>query len=97
MKISDIRIRKTFNEGNLLAIVSITIDDCLAVHEIKIIKGDSRVFVAMPSRKDENGVYRDVVHPITPAARETFEKVILTAYENHAATQNILDAVNISA
>ena len=97
MKISDIRIRKTFEEGNLKAIVSITIDDCLAIHEIKIVKGNDRVFVAMPSRKDENGVYRDVIHPITPASREAFEKVILAAYENHLSTQNILDSANISA
>lgn len=39
MTISEIRIRKTFPEGNLKAIVSATLDNCLAIHEIKIIQG----------------------------------------------------------
>lgn len=97
MKISDIKIRKTFNEGNLKAIVSIAIDDCLAIHEIKIVRNDNRTFVAMPNRKDENGVFRDIVHPVTSAARDSMEKIILAAYENYIATQNILDGATISA
>lgn len=55
MDISDIKIRKTIAEGRLRAIVSITFDDTLAVHDIKIVQGDERLFVAMPSRKDDNG------------------------------------------
>ena len=58
MDISDIKIRKTITEGRLRAIVSITIEDTLAVHDIKIVQGDERLFVAMPSRKDESGVFR---------------------------------------
>ena len=68
MDISDIKIRKTITEGRLRAIVSITIEDTLAVHDIKIVQGDERLFVAMPSRKDESGVFRDIVHPISPRA-----------------------------
>ena len=64
MDISDIKIRKTITEGRLRAIVSITIEDTLAVHDIKIVQGDERLFVAMPSRKDEGGVFRNVVGPI---------------------------------
>ena len=51
MNISDIKIRKTMTEGRLRAIVSITLEDTLAVHDIKIVQGDERMFVAMPSRK----------------------------------------------
>jgi stage V sporulation protein G len=39
----------------------------------------------MPSRKDENGVFRDIVHPISPAARKLFEETILDAYERQIA------------
>ena len=70
MDISDIKIRKTIAEGRLRAIVSITLEDTLAVHDIKIVQGDERLFVAMPSRKDDNGVFRDIVHPISPSARQ---------------------------
>ena len=46
MEISDIKIRKTMHEGRLRALVSITIDNAIAVHEIKIVQGDERLFVA---------------------------------------------------
>ncbi|MBE6845167.1 MAG: septation protein SpoVG [Ruminococcus sp.] len=85
MNISDIKIRKTISEGRLRAIVSITIEDTLAVHDIKIVQGDERLFVAMPSRKDENGVFRDIVHPISPAARQLVEDQILDAYSRYMA------------
>lgn len=84
MEISDIRIRKVLSgDKRLKAIVSITIDNLVAVHDIKVIKGDDRLFVAMPSRKDENGTYRDIIHPITAPARQKLEESILSAYEDY--------------
>ena len=92
MKITKTTIRKTFDKGNLKAVVSITLDDCIAIHDIKVIQGHERLFVAMPNRLDDNGQSRDIVHPINYAARETLEKMILTAYENHVATQAAIQA-----
>lgn len=83
MNITDIRIRKTYTENRLRALVSITVDYDLAVHDIKVIEGPERLFVAMPSRKDENGSFRDIAHPITPQARKQLEDAILNAYEQH--------------
>lgn len=83
MNITDIKIRKIIPDGRLRAIISITIDDMLAIHDIKVVQGDERLFVAMPSRKDENGVFRDVVHPISPEARSLVEGQILDAYTRH--------------
>ena len=83
MNITDIKIRKIIPDGRLRAIISITIDDMLAIHDIKVVQGDERLFVAMPSRKDENGVFRDVVHPISPDARQLIENQILDAYTRH--------------
>ena len=74
MEITDIKIRKIITEGRLRAVVSVTLDNMLAVHDIKVVQGDERLFVAMPSRKDESGVFRDIVHPISPAARQMFEQ-----------------------
>lgn len=85
MNISDIKIRKTITEGRLRAIVSITLEDALAVHDIKIVQGDERLFVAMPSRRDDSGVFRDIVHPISPDARRDIETEILDAYSRHLA------------
>ncbi len=85
MQITDVRIRKLMSGGRLRAVVSVTIDDMLAVHDIKVVQGETRLFVAMPSRKDENGVFRDIVHPISPEARKLIEEKILAAYEQHTA------------
>ena len=90
MLITEVKIRKTFAEGKLKAIVSITIDNSLAIHDIRIIHGTDRLFAAMPSRKDENGIYRDIVHPIDNETRDEFERIILAAYENYVALESIM-------
>ncbi len=87
MNISDVRIRKTYDDPRLKALVSVTINGDLAVHDIKIIEGPERLFVAMPSRKDENGTFRDIAHPITPGARKTLEDAILERYRTYLEEQ----------
>lgn len=73
---------RTYQDNKLRALVSVTVDGDLAVHDIKVIEGAERLFVAMPSRKDDNGVFRDIAHPITPEARQYLEGKILKAYED---------------
>ncbi|MCI1269275.1 MAG: septation regulator SpoVG [Ruminococcus sp.] len=85
MEITDVKIRKIMSDGRLRAIVSVTFSDMIAVHDIKVVQGDERLFVAMPSRKDENGIFRDIVHPISPSARKILEESILDAYEKQLA------------
>ncbi|MCR5815412.1 MAG: septation regulator SpoVG [Ruminococcus sp.] len=80
MTITDIKVRKLLPEGRLKAVVSITLDDTIAIHDIKVIEGSERLFIAMPSRKDESGCYRDIAHPISFGARADLEQKILSAY-----------------
>ena len=87
MEISDIRIRRILQEGRLRAVVSLTIDSAVALHDIKVVQGDERLFVAMPSRRDETGAYRDIVHPISVEARKQIETRILDAYEEFISAQ----------
>lgn len=82
MEISDIKIRKTMNDGRLRAVVSITIDNAIAIHDIKLVQGDDRMFVAMPSRREDSGMYRDIIHPISSSVRDKLEQRILEAYQN---------------
>ncbi len=86
MNISDIRIRKLLQEGRLRAVVSMTLDNAIAVHDIKIVQGDERIFVAMPSRKDESGTFRDIIHPISPESRQEIEARIIAAYEDYLSS-----------
>ena len=69
------------DEGRLRAVVSVTVDEMLAIHDVKVVQGDDRLFVAMPSRRDELGIFRDIVHPISTESREYIEKEVIRAYE----------------
>jgi stage V sporulation protein G len=81
MKITEIKIRKMYEDNRLRALVSVTLDNDFAVHDIKVIEGPERLFVAMPSRREETGVFRDIVHPITPDSRKYMEEMILDEYK----------------
>ena len=80
MQITDIKIRKFFDEGPMKAVVSVTFDDALAVHDIKVIYARERYFIVMPSRKNPDGTYRDIVHPINAAFRAELENAVIDAY-----------------
>ena len=61
-------------------IASVLVDDCFAIHDIRIIEGEKGLFIAMPSRKTQSGEYRDIAHPITPECRKMFEDAVLDEY-----------------
>ena len=95
MTISDIKFRKSLTGGNLKAIASLTIDGCIAIHELKVIEPDP-LFVAIPSRKDEAGAYHDIVHPINDRARNLIESAVLSAYKIYAESQVLISNINIT-
>ena len=80
MDITDIKIRKINDEGKMKAIVSVTFDDVFVVHDIKIIQGTDKLFVAMPSRKTPDGEYRDIAHPINAETIEMLQSKIIEKY-----------------
>ncbi len=81
MQITDIKVRKLFDEGPMKAVVSVTFDNQLAVHDIKVINARDKFFIVMPSRKNPDNTYRDIVHPINAAFREELERAVIEAYE----------------
>lgn len=80
MQITDIKIRKFFEDGPMKAVASVTFDEALAVHDIKVIYARDRYFIVMPSRKNPDGTYRDIVHPINAAFRAALEEAVIDAY-----------------
>ena len=80
MQITDIKVRKLFDEGPMKAVVSVTFDGQLAVHDIKVIYAREKYFIVMPSRKNPDDTYRDIVHPINSQFRATLEKAVIDAY-----------------
>ena len=85
MKITDVKIRKIFEEGPMKAIASVTFDAQLAVHDIKVIYAREKFFVVMPSRKNLDDTYRDIVHPINAQFRSLLEEAVIAAYEAELA------------
>lgn len=90
MQITDIKIRKIFDEGPMKAVVSATFDGQLAVHDIKVIYAREKYFIVMPSRKNPDSTYRDIVHPINAEFRNMLEEQIIAAY--HAECEALANA-----
>lgn len=81
MKITEVKVFPV-NEDRLKAYVTITIDDCFVVRDLKVIQGPSGLFVAMPSKKRKDGQFRDTAHPLNQETRNMIEDMVFEAYEN---------------
>jgi len=79
MQITEIRIHLR-NEERLLAFATVTFDSCFVVRNMKVVKGNSRPIICMPSRKMPDGTYKDMVHPITNEFRRYVEEKVIRAY-----------------
>ena len=97
MNITDIKIRKLFNEGPMKAIASITLDNAIAVHDVKVIYARERYFIVMPSRKNPDGTYRDIVHPINADFRASLESAVLAEYDREVERAKIEAAAEEAA
>ena len=80
MDITEVKIFPV-SDKKVKAYVSIVLDGCFIVRDLKVIDGDSKLFVAMPSKKMKDGSYRDMVHPLDNPTRLKIESSILEAYE----------------
>jgi stage V sporulation protein G len=88
MEITDIRIRKINAEGKMRAVVSVTFDNAIVIHDIKVIESQDKLFVAMPSRKTPDGEFKDIAHPINAEARDNIQNAILEKYESTVIQEN---------
>jgi stage V sporulation protein G len=88
MQITDVKVRKLFDEGPMKAIISVTFDGQLAVHDIKVINARDKFFIVMPSRKNPDETYRDIVHPINAGFRAALEGAVLEAFHEALANAN---------
>lgn len=80
MEVTDVRLRRVQLEGRMRAIASITLDDELVIHDIRVIEGNNGLFVAMPSKRTPDGEFRDIAHPIKATMRNKIQESVLAAY-----------------
>lgn len=85
MRITSVKVKKIDEENSrLVGVATAVIDKVFMIEDIKIIKGDEKLFLAMPSQKMPDGSYKDIAHPLNADCRKLFEDAILTEYENAA-------------
>ena len=80
LEFSDIRIRKINSENRCKGIVSIVVNNSLCINNIKIIESQNGLFIAMPSIRNMNGEFKDIVFPLNQETREAMQKAILDEY-----------------
>jgi len=83
LTVTGVTIRKIFPDSTnmLKGIASITINEGIAIHNLRILNNAGKNFVAMPNEKKADGMYKDIVHPISEAARSIVNEAVLAAYE----------------
>ncbi|MCZ0703607.1 stage V sporulation protein G [Natronobacillus azotifigens] len=80
MEVTDVRLRRVNTEGRMRAIASITLDQEFVIHDIRVIDGNSGLFVAMPSKRTPDGEFRDIAHPINSSMRGKIQDAVLEQY-----------------
>ena len=84
VEITEVRV-SIRNDDKLKAFVSITLNNSFVVRGLKIIRGNSGLFVAMPSRKRPDGQHQDLAHPINDATRKYLTEIVMAEYERELA------------
>ena len=80
MEITEVRVFPV-DEDKLKAYVTITLDHCFVVRDLKVIHGTTGLFIAMPAKRRKDGTFKDIAHPLNSETRERMERAILAEYE----------------
>ncbi|MFJ7669626.1 septation regulator SpoVG [Lysinibacillus sp. NPDC097195] len=95
MEVTDVRLRHVQTDGRMRAIASITLDNEFVVHDIRVIDGNTGLFVAMPSKRTPDGEFRDIAHPINSTTRNKIQEIILNAYHNSSDMPELEQATEL--
>jgi stage V sporulation protein G len=80
MDITDVKVFPV-DEEKLKAYVTITLDNCFIIRDLKVIHGNTGLFIAMPAKRRKDGTYKDIAHPLDTGTRDKMERAILSEYE----------------
>ena len=94
MKVTDVRLRKIQTDGRMKALVSITLDEAFVIHDLRVIEGNSGLFVAMPSKRTPDGEFRDIAHPINSDMRQEIQDAVMKVY---AETDEVIPDKNATS
>lgn len=81
MEITEVKVYPVRDTGRLKGYATFVIDNCFIVRDVKIIEGEKGLFVSMPSRKKQDGSFRDIVHPLNADTRTLIEQMVVQEFE----------------
>ena len=84
MEITEVRVFPV-NEDKLKAYVTITLDNCFVVRDLKVIHGNTGLFIAMPAKRRKDGSFKDIAHPLNNQMRQYLEEKVLSVYKQQVA------------
>ena len=99
MEITSIRIKKNHKQnGGVIGIASIGVDNCLIIHNIKLLQNNGQRMVAFPSSKikkfsykdgkyEERFEYSDLVHPSNTDFRKYIEDELFKVYDMEVSNE----------
>ena len=93
----DVKVYPVREPDKLLAYASANIGGCFAVNNIRIYNSEKGPFVAMPSRKGQDGQYHDICCPTTKEMREALHGAILGAYQKEMERPSVRGALKEAA
>lgn len=84
MEITEVKVYPA-NEGKLRAYATMVINNCFIIRDMKLIQGESGLFVSMPSRRRKDGTFKDVAHPLNQETRQLIEQKVVEEFEKTMA------------
>lgn len=81
MTITEVKVYPAKESGRLKAYATVVFDNCFIVRDLKIIEGHKGFFVSMPSRRRNDGTFRDIVHPLNSDTRKLIEEGVIGEYK----------------
>lgn len=81
----------------LRAFASVTLGGCFAINGIRVMEGEKGTFLAMPSRKGNDGKHHDLCCPTTKEMRQTLNDAVLNAYQKAVEKPSLRDALQSAA
>ncbi|MZP28765.1 transcriptional regulator [Heliobacterium undosum] len=79
MRITDVQIRKLFDDSEMKAVASMTIDDMFVIHDIKVVEGERGIYVSLPP----------IAQPVSPQANSTIAEAVLRTYQSALADEEM--------
>lgn len=80
MIITEVKVYPAQDGGRLKAYATIVFENSFIVRDLKVIEGVKGLFVSMPSRRRQDGTFRDIVHPLNAEVRKSIEEYIILEY-----------------